>query len=93
MPSSILTSRICAPPSTWSLATSKASSYFSSLIRRRNFREPVTLVRSPTLMKLLSGVTTKGSNPDKVKYFLQSDSAIMLILVLILVCSSLPRLQ
>ena len=55
---------ICAPPSTCALAISKASSYFSSLINRRNLREPVTLVRSPTFTKLVSGVMIKGSNPD-----------------------------
>src|SRR5690606_38660435 len=68
MPSSIFTSIICAPPSTWSRATSNASLYFSSFMRRKNLRDPVTLVRSPTFIKLLSGVTTKGSKPESVKY-------------------------
>ena len=30
----------------------------------RNILEPATLVRSPTLTKFKSGVSTKGSNPD-----------------------------
>ena len=63
IPSSILTSRICAPPSTWSRATSRASSNLSSFINRRNFREPVTLVLSPIFTKLVSGVTSNGSRP------------------------------
>ena len=75
-PSSILISMIWAPPSTCSRAISSASSYFSSLINRRNFREPVTLVRSPTFTKTLSGVIIKGSNPDKIKFLLFSATAI-----------------
>ena len=59
---------ICAPPSTCSRATESASLYFSSLINRRNLREPVTFVRSPTFTKLVSGVTIKGSKPDNFKY-------------------------
>ena len=66
-PSSMLMSIICAPPSTCSLATSKASSNFSSFINRRNFLEPATLVRSPTLIKFVSGVTTNGSRPLSFK--------------------------
>ena len=93
MPSSIFTSMICAPPSTCSLAIESASSYFSSLINRRNFRDPVTLVRSPTFTKLVSGVMTSGSNPDNFKYFLQSESAIILFLKLVLVCNPLLLLQ
>ena len=65
IPSSILISMICAPPSTWSRATSNASSKLRSLIRRKNFLEPVTLVRSPTFTKLVSGVMTKGSKPER----------------------------
>ena len=63
IPSSILMSIICAPPSTCSLAISIASSNFSSLINLRNFFDPVTLVLSPTFTKFLLGVNTKGSNP------------------------------
>ena len=66
--SSILISMICAPFSTWLLATDSASSYLFSLIRRANFLEPVTLVRSPTFTKLVSGRITKGSNPANRKY-------------------------
>ena len=78
IPSSILMSMICAPPSTCCLAMSNASSYFSSLINRRNFLEPVTLVLSPTFTNTLSGVMIKGSNPDKTKFLLASASAIFL---------------
>ena len=49
IPSSILMSMICAPETTCCNATSSASAKFSSRIKRRNFLEPVTLVRSPTL--------------------------------------------
>ena len=45
-----------------------ASSNFSSLISRRNFREPATLVLSPTLIKLLSGVIISGSRPESLMY-------------------------
>jgi len=37
-------------------------------MRRANFLEPVTLVRSPMLMKLVSGRTIKGSNPLNLLY-------------------------
>ena len=47
----------------------RSSSNFSSLINRKNFLDPVTLVRSPTFTKLDSGVTTKGSSPERVRYF------------------------
>ncbi len=66
-PSSILISMICAPPSTWSRATSSASSNFSSLMSLRNFLEPATFVRSPTFTKLVSGVMTRGSRPLRHK--------------------------
>ena len=65
--SSIFTSIICAPLSTCWRATDKASSYLFSLIKRANFFEPVTLVRSPTFTKLVSGRITKGSNPANLK--------------------------
>ena len=55
MPSSMLTSRIFAPPSTWSRATASAASKSPLLINRANFFEPVILVRSPIMMKLVSG--------------------------------------
>ena len=66
--SSILISNTCAPFSTCWRATLNASSYLFSLIKRANFFEPVTLVRSPILIKFVSGRTTSGSNPDKRRY-------------------------
>ena len=45
--------------------------YFSSLIRRRNFLDPATLVLSPTLIKLDSGVMTNGSSPESFRYFIK----------------------
>ena len=70
IPSSMLMSIICAPPSTCSRATESASSYFSSLINRRNLREPVTFVLSPTLTKIDSSVTKSGSKPESCKFIL-----------------------
>src|SRR5690606_30133851 len=64
-PSSMLTSRICAPLATCCLATSTASSKRSSLMSLRNCALPVTLVRSPTLTNSSSGVMTSGSRPDR----------------------------
>ena len=63
IPSSIFTSIICAPPSTWCLATESASSKSSSLISLRNFAEPVTFVLSPIFVKLLPLYIVNGSNP------------------------------
>ena len=82
-PSSILISIICAPPSTWSLATSRASSNFSSFINRRNLLEPATLVRSPTFTKLLSGVITKGSNPDSFKGLISISFSLFSVAIII----------
>ena len=65
IPSSMLISIICAPFSTCWRATSSASLYFSSLIRRLNLAEPVTLVRSPTFTNRLSSPMFSGSRPDK----------------------------
>ena len=62
-PSSMLTSMMFAPPSTCSRATATACSNCPSRISRANFFEPVTLVRSPIMMKLLSGRITSGSRP------------------------------
>ena len=61
----MFTSSTCAPLSTCCLAMLSASSYFSSLISLANFLEPVTFVLSPTFTKFVSGLITKGSNPDK----------------------------
>ena len=65
MPSSMFTSMTWAPFSTWSRATSSASSYCSSRISRLNFAEPVTLVRSPTLTNSESSRMLQGSRPDR----------------------------
>jgi hypothetical protein len=40
--------------------------------KTQNFLDPVTLVRSPTFTKLLSGVMIKGSKPDNFKYFVSA---------------------
>ena len=63
--SSMFTSISCAPASTCWRATSTASSNRSSRISLANLREPVTLVRSPTLTKTLPGwgIAT-ASRPD-----------------------------
>ena len=65
MASSIFTSSICAPPSTWSRATEIASSKLPSRMSLRNFKDPVTLVRSPILMKLEVLEIIKGSRPER----------------------------
>ena len=64
--SSMFTSMSWAPFATCSRAMSTASSSRSSAMSRANLREPVTLVRSPTLTKALpgGGITT-GSRPDR----------------------------
>ena len=64
MPSSMLTSTRFAPPRTCSAATAAASAYCSSLISRANRFDPVTLVRSPIIWKLLSGRMISGSRPE-----------------------------
>ena len=64
-PSSMLTSMIWAPLTTWSRATSSAATRSPSLISLRKRAEPVTLVRSPTLTKGMSGDSVKGSRPDR----------------------------
>ena len=63
MLSSMLTSMICAPFSTCCRATASASSYSSFLISLAKRGEPVTLFRSPMLMKLDSGRTVNASMP------------------------------
>ena len=65
MASSMLTSIICAPPSTCWRAMARASSYSPLRISLANCGEPVTLVRSPMLTKLVSGRITSGSRPLK----------------------------
>ena len=63
-PSSMFTSRICAPPSTCWRATASASSYCPASTSFANLGEPVTFVRSPTLTKFESGRITSGSRPE-----------------------------
>ena len=60
---SMLTSRMLAPSSTCSRATATAASKSALLMRRANLREPVMLVRSPTMTKLVSGRITSTSLP------------------------------
>ncbi len=67
--SSMLMSITCAPVSTCCLATSSASSYWPSRIRRLNLAEPVTLARSPTLTNSESSPTLNGSSPDRRSFF------------------------
>ena len=67
-PSSMLTSMICAPPSTWSRATLSASSYCPARMNLANFGEPVTFVRSPMFTKLRSGRNVSGSRPLSRRY-------------------------
>ena len=55
---------ICAPPLTWRRAISVASSQSPAATRSRNFREPMTLVRSPTSSGRLSGAGSTSSMPE-----------------------------
>ena len=61
---SMFTSITIAPASTCLRAIERASSYFFSEMSRKNFFEPATLQRSPTLTKPTSGVTSNSSRPD-----------------------------
>ena len=65
MASSMLTSIICAPPSTCWRAMASAFSYSPLRISSAKRGEPVTLVRSPMLTKFVSGRMTSGSRPLK----------------------------
>ena len=65
IPSSILTSMICAPPSTCWRATLTAFSKSPARTSLAKTGEPVTLVRSPMLTKLDSGRTVRLSRPLK----------------------------
>ena len=65
MASSMLMSMICAPFSTCWRATASASSNWLLRIMRENAFDPVTLVRSPTLMKSEPSVTLNGSRPER----------------------------
>ena len=66
-PSSILMSMTCAPPSTCDLATSKAAVKSPCFMSRAKALEPVTFVRSPTLMKFVFSRTNSGSRPEYVE--------------------------
>ena len=57
-PSSMLMSMTIAPSSTCLRAMDIASSYFFSLMSRRNLREPATLHRSPTLTNNVGFMTS-----------------------------------
>ncbi len=63
-PSSMFTSMIWAPFSTWSRATASAAGRSPAVISLRNRAEPVTLVRSPTLTNGISAVSVNGSRPE-----------------------------
>ena len=65
MASSMFTSIMEAPPSIWLRATSSASSYAPLAIRRANFLEPATLVRSPMFVKMRTSRSQgSGSSPE-----------------------------
>src|ERR1700759_1369726 len=64
IPSSMLTSRMLAPPATCWRATASAPSKSSPRISFENFGEPVMLVRSPTTTNPNSGVILSGARPD-----------------------------
>ena len=63
MPSSMFTSRMFAPPRTWSSAIAAAPSKSPALITRSNFLLPVMLVRSPTITNGISGENVNVSSP------------------------------
>ena len=65
IPSSMLTSIICAPLTTCCRATSSAAAKSLASISLRNFAEPVTLVRSPTLTNRLASSMLRGSSPAR----------------------------
>ena len=65
-PSSMLTSMMFAPPSTCCRATETASARLPSRTSRANFFDPETLVRSPIMVKVLSGRITSGSRPLRI---------------------------
>ena len=61
----MFTSSRFAPPRTCSSATSTAPWKSFASISRRNRADPVTLVRSPTTTKPVSGRIMNGSSPEK----------------------------
>ena len=58
------TSMMCAPFFTCQRAISLASSHFSSAISFLNRREPMTLVRSPTISGRLRSSASTSSMPE-----------------------------
>ena len=76
MASSMQMSITCAPPSTWSRATSSAAEKLPSRISLANFIDPATFVRSPILMKFVSGRITSGSRPASAVICLFSGTAL-----------------
>jgi hypothetical protein len=65
-PSSMLTSRMFAPPATWSRATTSAPRSRRGDQGAKRF-DPVTFVRSPTTMKFESGRIVSGSRSRKLR--------------------------
>ena len=65
MASSMFTSMMFAPLRTCSVATSSAVVKSSARIRSAKRRDPVTLVRSPIMVKLASGRRISGSRPAR----------------------------
>ena len=61
----MFTSRMLAPPRTWSSATSSAPWKSLASISRRKRAEPVTFVRSPTMTNVVSCAKENGSSPLK----------------------------
>ncbi len=59
----MFTSMMLAPFSTCSRATTNPASKLPSLISREKRFEPVMFVRSPTMMKFVSGRTISASVP------------------------------
>jgi hypothetical protein len=68
MPSSMLTSITLAPLRTCSSATSTAAAKSPAFTRPANLADPVTLVRSPTMMKFESGRISRLSRPLQCAY-------------------------
>src|SRR5262249_53087214 len=64
-PSSMLTSMICAPFSTWSRATSSPAGKSPAVISLRKRAEPVTLGRSPMVTKGISGGSAHASGQQR----------------------------
>jgi hypothetical protein len=63
--SSMFTSMMFAPLRTCSAATSRAVPKSPEVMSSANRRDPVTLVRSPIIRNVLSGVIVSGSRPAR----------------------------